>query len=249
MKETELLLSEMIYRRKSTRSYTGEPVDDETIQKIREFSAGLKPLYPEIRVRAEIIGSEKVKCILPWTTSQVVAIFSEEVEGAMENVGFCFQQLELYLQSLGLGACWLGMGRLDAKGTDDLKKKDGLQFVMMIAFGYPKAKALRQSKMEFKRKSLKEIADIEDERLEPARLAPSSVNSQPWYFVHKDNMIHVYCVLSGLIKKKKPSYMNLIDIGIALSQLYLSYPDTFRFTKAAQPPAVNNYIYIGSFTL
>lgn len=242
-------LCEMIYKRKSTRSYTGEPVDDETIQKIREFSAGVKPLYPEIRVCAEIISSDNVKCILPWTTPQVIAIFSEEAKGAMENVGFCYQQLELYLQTLGLGACWLGMGRLDTKGNEDLDQRDGMKFAMMIAFGYPKEKLLRQSKGEFRRKALKEIADREDDRLEPARLAPSSVNSQPWYFAHEGDIIHAYCILSGLIKRKKPSYMNLIDMGIALAHLYLCHQDTFCFSQAKQVPTVKGYSYIGSFTL
>lgn len=242
-------LKDIIYKRKSTRSYTGVPVDEATIQKIKNFSASLKPLYPQIRVRSEIISSKNVRCILPWTTPQVVAIFSEKVEGAMENVGFLYQQLDLYLQSLGLGACWLGMGGLNPKDNENLKPKDGLEFAMILAFGYPKGEALREGTAMFKRKSLTEISDKEDERLEPARLAPSSVNSQPWYFIHDGNMIHTYCILSGIFKKKSPSKMNLIDMGIALAQLYISNEETFSFSKVNNPPEIKNYKYIGSFVL
>ena len=242
-------LKELINKRKSTRSYTGVPVDEETIQKIKDFIGTMTPLYPDIRTRGEIVGSEHVKCILPWSTPQTVAIFSEEADGALENVGFLYQQLDLYLQSLGLGSCWLGMGRLNPKDNESLKPRDGMSFVMMIAFGHAKGEVLRSGPTEFKRKVLEAISDQPDERLEPARLAPSSVNSQPWYFVHGGDALHAYCALSGLIKKTRPSDMNLIDMGIALAHLYLANPDTFRFFKAKKPADIKNYGYIGSFTI
>ena len=242
-------LKELIYRRKSTRGYTGVPVDGETVQKIKDFIATMTPLYPDIKTRGEIVGSENVKCILPWTTPQTVAIFSEEADGALENVGFLYQQLDLYLQSLGLGSCWLGMGRLNPKDNEALKPRDGMRFVMMITFGHAKGEVLRSGPEEFKRKAIDAISDRADERLEPARLAPSSVNSQPWYFTHEGDVIHAYCALSGLIKKKKPGDMNRIDTGIALAHLYLVNPDTFRFFKAKKPEEIKNYCYIGSFSI
>lgn len=242
-------LYELIGRRRSTRSYTGVSVDAETIQKIRDFMANMTPLYPEIKTRGEIVGSEHVKCILPWSTPQTVAIFSEEADGALENVGFLYQQLDLYLQSLGLGSCWLGMGRLNPKDNETLKPRDGMRFVMMIAFGHAKGEVLRSGPEEFKRKALADISDRPDERLESARLAPSSVNSQPWYFVHGGEGLHAYCALSGLIKKKKPGDMNRIDMGIALAHLYLANRDTFRFYKAKKPAELKNYCYIGSIKI
>lgn len=226
-------LSEMIYRRKSTRSFTGVSVDDATVHRISEFFAELKPLYPEIQVRGEIVDREQVRCFLPWTTPQLVAIFSEEKDGYLENVGFMFQQLDLYMQSLGLGVCWLGMGRLDSKGIVEERSTDNLKFVILLAFGHPKGEATRQSIAEFKRKKLIEIADKVDENLEPARLAPSSVNSQPWYFTHEGDTIHTYCIRGGLFRKALGD-MNLVDMGICLSHMYLSNPDTFRFFKVEE---------------
>lgn len=43
-----MTLQEMIYRRKSCRSFTNVPVGEDVIQKIRAFP--LKPLYPDILV-------------------------------------------------------------------------------------------------------------------------------------------------------------------------------------------------------
>ena len=61
-----MTLNEMIYHRKSCRSFTGVPVDSATIETIKAFP--LKPLYPEIKVRMDIVSRDKVKCICPWTT-------------------------------------------------------------------------------------------------------------------------------------------------------------------------------------
>lgn len=239
-------LQEMIYRRKSVRKYRPEPVDEATIQKIRNFCSEIKPLYCGIRVRAEIVNRENVKCLLPWTTPQVVAVFSEEKEGYLENVGFMFQQLDLYLQMMGLGACWLGMGRLNSRVQSS--KDDGLAFVIMLAFGYPKEE-LRSDVSQFRRKALSAISDQEDQRLEPARLAPSSVNSQPWYFTHQADAVNAYCTKQGLFKAKALGDMNRIDMGIALAHMYVSHPDTFCFFQSERAEEIKNCGYIGSFRI
>lgn len=232
-------LCEMIYKRKSCRSYTGTPVEQPLLDKIMSFVP--RPLYPKIQVRMDIVRRDQVKCICPWTTPQLIAIYSEKKDGWLENAGFLFQQMDLYLQNLGLGACWLGMGRMDSKSAP---KADGMEFVILLAFGYPKGDQLRHGLTEFKRKTLAQIADFPDTRLESARLAPSSINSQPWYFTHQDDAIHVYCVRKGL-----SGYMNRIDVGIALAHLYVANEETFRFFTAESPTAVSGYSYIGSVTL
>ena len=236
-------LKDMIGRRMSVRSYASEPVDEATLQEIKDFIVQMKPLEPDIRVGWEIVPASRVKCILPWKAPQLVAIYTEEKAGALENAGFLFQQLDLYLQSRGLGACWLGMG----KPEQQLASKDGLPFCMLLAFGTPKGDAQRASVAEFKRKSLAEIADEPDKRLEPARLAPSSVNSQPWYFTHEAGVIHAWRVAPSGLMRKAMERMNRIDMGIALAHLSVCN-EGFRYFKA-EPPERKGYIYTGSFTL
>ena len=231
-----MTLNEMIYHRKSCRSFTGKPVDAEMIEKILSFE--LKPLYPEIKVRMDIVPRNQVKCICPWTTPQLITIYSEDTAGYLENIGFLFQQMDLFLQTLGLGVCWLGMGRMNPKTTTEV---EGMTFVIMLAFGYPKGDQLRHDLKGFKRKSMEQITDTADPRLEPARLAPSSVNSQPWYFTHEGDTIHVHCISKGIA-----GYMNRIDIGIALAHLCVANAETFRFFKADNAPEVSGYGYIGS---
>ena len=86
---------------------------------------------------------------------------------------------------------------------------------------------------------MEQITDLPDAKLEPARLAPSAVNSQPWYFTHEGDTIHVYCNQRG----------SRLDIGIALAHLYVSNEDTFRFFKADHIADLPGYTYIGSVTL
>ena len=232
-----MTLYETIFRRRSCRSFTGVPVDSELIERIMSFD--MVPLYPDIKVRWDIVPRNQVKCICPWTTPQVITIYSEEQPGWLENVGFLFQQMDLYLQSIGLGVCWLGLGKLNAKTAPEVP---GMKFAIMLAFGHPKGDMLRDSAADFHRKDPAQIADRADIRLEPARLAPSSVNSQPWYFTHEGNVIHAYCTKASIIPD-----MNRIDMGIALAHMYVAEPETFRFFRAEKPPTVSGHTYIGSF--
>ena len=229
-----MTLNEMIYHRKSCRSFAGKPVDAEMIEKILSFE--LKPLYPDIKVHWDIVPRNQVKCICPWTTPQLITIYSEETAGYLENIGFLFQQMDLYLQTLGLGVCWLGMGRMNPKTTAEV---EGMKFVIMLAFGHPKGDQLRRDLKGFKRRPMEQITDKADSRLEPARLAPSAVNSQPWYFAHEGDTIHVYCSRKG----------SRLDAGIALAHLFAANEETFKFFKADHVPDLPGYGYIGSVTL
>ena len=229
-----MTMKEMISKRKSCRSFTNIPVDAATINTIKAFS--MKPLYPDIKVRWDIVPRNQVKGICPWTTPQLITIYSEEAEGYLENVGFLFQQMDLYLQTLGLGVCWLGLGRMNPKTTTEV---EGMKFVIMLAFGHPKGEQLRHDGKGFKRKSMEQITDRADLRLEPARLAPSAVNSQPWYFAHEGDTIHVWCIQKG----------SRLDAGIALAHLYVANEENFRFCKAEHTTQIPGYGYIGSVTL
>ena len=229
-----MTLHEMIFKRKSCRSFTNVPVDAATVETIKAFS--MKPLYPEINVRMDIVSRDKVKCICPWTTPQLITIYSEEAEGYSENIGFLFQQMDLYLQTLGLGVCWLGMGRMNPKTTTEVA---GMKFVIMLAFGHPRGEQLRYDLKGFKRKTMEQISDMPDPRLEPARLAPSAVNSQPWYFTHEGDTIHVHCSKKG----------SRLDAGIALAHLYVSNEETFTFFNADHTTDLPGYGYIGGITL
>lgn len=237
-------LQEMIEKRRSVRSYSDTPAEPEILEEVCGFLEQAKPLYPGIQTYMEIVDKEQVRFFLPWKAPQLLAIYSENKPGYLENAGFLGQQLDLFLQGLGLGACWLGLAKLREKTCPD-----GMEFVILLAFGYPKGEAPLRSKEQFRRKKLSQIASEADPRLEPARLAPSSTNSQPWYFLREQEVFHAYCSTKGLLRHKGLGDMNRIDMGIALAQLYAANMGTFRFFREEYPEKKDGWEYIGSFRL
>ncbi len=237
----------LMYQRKSTRSYDKTPLEEGVLSAINEYTKKLVPLFPTAHVQSIQIPNENVHSVLPWKAPHYLAIFSEKHPDALINVGFMYQQMDLYLQSLGLGSCWLGMGRYTPSDRGPILPS-GLSFTIMIAFGKPTPSPHRKLS-EFKRKPLAQISDHPDPRLEPARLAPSSLNSQPWHFLHTENAIDCYCHNAGLLTTKAPKATNLIDMGIALGQLYMANQKDFTFFKREAHSTLKNHTYIGTITL
>lgn len=238
-------LREILYKRKSVRNYKPEKVEESTLRQIQEFIANAKPLYPALKTRIELVERENIQSPFPWTPPHAVVAYGEDKDGAYENAGFILQQIELYLESLGLGVCWLGLGKPDASAAN--ARNDGLKYLILLGFGYPDEPLFRDPS-QFKRKTLAEISDEADARLEAARLAPSSVNSQPWYFTREGEALRAYCKTKGLLHRILKD-MNRIDMGIALAHLYVEHGEKFRFTVEKDAPELNGYRYTGSVVL
>jgi nitroreductase len=236
-------LRDMILRRRSCRNYTKTPVGEELLAKITAFAEKLTPLYPEIETAYRIVPAEQVRFYLPWKAPQLIAVFSRQEEGWQENLGFLWQQMDLYLQSLGLGCCWMGLGKLRHLPEDIAER--GMRFGILLAFGHTED-GLRPEGYVFKRKTMEQISDRPDPDLEPARVAPSSTNSQPWYFTHEEDSVHVFCHKGGLLKHKMLGDMNRIDMGIALAHLYVSDPERFQFLREKPGKLPEGYSYIGT---
>lgn len=123
------------------------------------------------------------------------------------------------------------------------------KFIITIAFGKSN-KDIYRDLDQFKRKELDEISDEADEKLIPARLAPSAMNSQPWYFTHNDDGSYdLYRVKVGLLRSKFIGRWNKIDNGIALAHLYVSNPDRFKFYMKDDPEELKGYVYDGTFEI
>ena len=217
-------LKDVIYKRRSVRKYEDGELSNDILEKIENYFSMVKPLDETINYKLKIIDAKNVKSAFKWLPNKFIAIYSEEKNDYLVNAGFILQQLDLYVQSIGLGSCWLGMAKIDFN-----IEENNMKFIIMLAIGYPLEKTYRDFK-DFKRKEMEKISDIVDIRLEPARLAPSSVNSQPWYFIHENDLIHIYLKNNTVMAIPLHDF-NRIDLGIALCHLYVSNEDTFRFEK------------------
>lgn len=228
-------LQKQIYIRKSCRDYLDETID---MDLIHNFMESVNPLIDEINYHYEILTRDEVNVRNRWSAPYYLAVYSEKKENYLMNVGFIFQQLCLYLQSRGIGTCWVGL---------DVPKNKTSEFVIPISFG--RSDDITRELSKFKRKELSEISDFEDEKLIPAQLAPSAINSQPWYFKHVNDGFDVYQVKQNILKRQILEKLNMIDMGIALAHMYLSNMDTFEFKIKTSFDDLKGYTYIGSIKI
>ena len=214
-------LYEAIFRRKSVRKYDMTPLPGEVLSDLQNFTTSVEPLDGDIRIEFSYLGTGDVKNLLPIKAPHYICLYSEKKGNYLMNVGFVLQQIDLYLSANGLGSCWLGM----AKPSSQVPKvRNGLEFMIMIAFGNGNEPVHRVNTSEFNRKSLSAVSDIPeaDDLLEPVRLAPSASNSQPWHFSGTPDKIIVSREILNVIRAPIYGKMNQMDVGIALCHLWLA---------------------------
>ena len=228
-------LESQIYSRKSCRKYLDVDIDENIIH---NFLKNVKVLNESINYSYKIFKRDEVNIRTRWSAPYYLAVYSEKKENYLENVGFVFQQLSLYLQSQNIGSCWVGMASVKEKNPD---------FIILIAFG--KSEDMSRNKNQFKRKKLDEISDFSDEALIPALLAPSAINSQPWYFKHSGDAFDVYQVKQNILKRQILKKLNPIDVGIALAHIFVANEDSFEFFTKSEIEKIKGYTYSGSIKI
>lgn len=217
-------LFEAIGRRKSCRSYTGQPFGKERLEEIRRAIGGFEPLYPGVapgyRFAKETKGLFKVEA------PHYLIVSGQGKEGELESAGFLYQQLVLWLDTREIGSVWLG------KAKDVEHNPDGKDLIT-LAFGEPKGEVHR-SPSEFKRKPMGEITNApEDPCIQAVWLAPSGMNLQPWYLEKAGDRILLYeQVLKPPVSLAYQK--TAVDMGIALCHYALAckrFGRPFAFTR------------------
>jgi nitroreductase len=230
-------ITEIIRKRRSVRSYTGEPLSREHAESIVSYIEGLKAPFG-VKARIQLIqavtgDSKPVKLgTYGWIggATDYLALIHEEGTLAEESAAYIFEQAILYCTSLGLGTCWLGgaFNRKDFNGQLNLKTNEKLKIVSPVGYISDKKRFVEKyivgaEKNHRTRKPFESLffhkdftsplsetlADIYREPLEMVRLAPSANNQQPWRIVLDGNILHFY---------KHTSMIGFtgIDLGIAL---------------------------------
>lgn len=237
-----MTIIETIQKRRSVRTYSGEPLSDEHIAQIKRFISQTQAPFG-VKVRIELIrinsGGESIKLgTYGWVkgASEYLALIYEEAPFAETAAAYWFEQVVLFCTSLGLGTCWLGgsFSRSDFKKQIDLKFNEKLKIVSPVGYQGDKKRWLLEGvivnaeKNHATRKPFGELffnrdfdhplaesqAGIFAKPLEMVRLAPSANNKQEWRVVLENDILHFY---------KAPYIMfDSIDIGIALCHFELT---------------------------
>jgi len=236
------MTNEIILKRQSVREYEHVPFEEQTLEMIRAKINTLTPLYPDIRYSIEITD-KPTRGMYNIKAPYYLIFGSEKKSGAHENIGFLGQQLDLFLSSIGIGTCWLGIAK---PGKEEEKEESLLPFVICMAFGKPAEPLYRDLDAKIYRKPLEEISEGTDARLEAARLAPSAHNAQIWYFIAEDGIIHCYRKkVNNPFVRFVYNRLNAIDVGIALCHIAEESSD-FRFSKETDAPPRAGYLYMGT---
>ena len=228
-------LAPMITKRKAIRTYTAIPLSPEVLEDILSFAAKATPLFPEFKTIFRVFNRKDIACVCPLSAPHYLAIYSERSPDADLNCGFILQQVDLYLSSKGLGACWLGMARPHESMIENAP------FVILLSFGNPAETVHRTSTEQFKRKPLGEMSSpgVLPEYIQGMRLAQSAMNKQPWFFSGDAHSCRAFSVKGkGLINIGEG--WRFVDIGIALANLYvmaLSDGHTVSFRREDSIPA------------
>ena len=242
-------LYEAIFARKSVRSYTDEPVSETMLDRIRQYYTEQVSPFESMETDFTIIDAKKspqpLLRLLSVRAPYYMVFYSEEGPRYLMNAGYRMEQMNLFLCSIGLGACFVGSSRI----RKDLQQKGNLQMVGILAFGWPKEKLVRKHG-EAKRLSLEELCVFKEQPrqwmkqlLEAARLAPSYMNQQPWRFVVFDNRIHIFSKRHQLEQMKKWEEVNFgtmfANMMTAAEELWLDI-DLIKLENISQKNFPNN---------
>lgn len=215
-----------IFSRRSVRHFRNEKLEWEVISDILEYANKLPMLIEGISVEFKLVSNIEAKQGF-WGPFSVKApyylcISSEEKEDYLLNAGYLMQQMDLYITSKGLGACFVGVSPGNA-----LKSTMKYKYVIALAFGKAASELYRDSS-KAKRLPENELIVYKEEVtpdikqvLAAARLAPSSYNSQPWRFVVYKKRIHIFTRKTKLLPKALDN-KKMLDMGIMMANLLIA---------------------------
>ena len=224
----KMTLYESMVMRRSVRKFRKEKVSEQILEGLVSFYNEMEPLFPGIRTSIEVIeegdkkAKGKIRGVMKLPAPCYLAIYTEDKEKADMNAGYIMQQLSLYLFGKGVGSCYQGTVR--CKGE---MPEEGMRFAMLLAFGYPKGE-LCAKEGKTKRLPMEELCAYKEqpmtcvqELLEAARIAPSSMNGQPWRFVVYENRIHVFC-RKHVAGQKVFGKLNEFDFGVMMANVMVA---------------------------
>ena len=233
-----------IQKRRSVRTYTGEPLRDEHVAHIKQYISQLQAPFG-IKARIELVRvnfNEKPVKLGTYGTiygvSDIMALIYEKAFFAETAAAYMFEQVILYCTDLGLGTCWLAdfNSRIDLKKQIQLHPNEQLRIVSPVGYASDKKRFLEQyviraDNLHASRKPFETLffdknfdnpltnatAGVFLQPLEMVRLAPSANNKQEWRTLLEEQALHFY-------KKPYPMF-DAIDMGIALCHFELTCKD------------------------
>lgn len=247
MEQTIENIWELVKARRSVRTFDKRAVSLEDIEKLSAFFERTENPY-DIPVSFKILDAKKhdLKCPVVSGASLYIGAKLKRVPNAEEALGYSFEMLVLYAQSIGIGTVLIG-GTMNRSAFERAMELDENEIMPCISpIGYTADKmSVRESMMRkgvkadhreafeslffdgsFEAPLAKEKAGGLALPLETVRLAPSAVNKQPWRVVVDKNAVHFYLRHNNGFISESVGDMQKIDMGIALCHFALAAKET-----------------------
>ena len=254
---------ELVRRRRSVRTFDGNPLRPEDAEKILRFAESIETPYA-IPVSWKLLNAKENGLSSPVIvgTDAYVAGKLRRQPHAEEAFDFAFEKLVLYAESLGLGTTWIA-GTMDRAAFEKAMELQADEVMPCVSpLGYPAKKmSLREAMMRkgVRADSRKDFSELFFDRsfdrplqedvpcgdaLEMVRWAPSAVNRQPWRVVIDGTQAHFY-------EKKNKGFadagwdLQKVDMGIAMCHFAFGMGDRVRLAIAdpgLPRPADTDYI-------
>ena len=234
-------IAALVRERRSVRTFDGRALLPEDLKRLNAFLSQTENPY-QIPVVFKFLEGKELKCPVVSGTELFIGAKAPAVPHMEEAVGYSFEKLVLYAQSLGIGTVWVGgtMNRAAFEQAIGLAPEEKMP--CMSPLGYPAKKmsvketvmrkAIKANNREpfealffknsFDTPLTKSDAALLAEPLEALRWAPSAVNKQPWRAVWDGAAVHFYLKHAKGFVSDAVGDMQKIDMGIALCHFELS---------------------------
>lgn len=236
---------EAIKKRTSIRSYEKKPLSDNDKSKVKEilnavekkkgpFDNQVKFFFVDNKIKdGGKIGTYGFVKNPPAFIGGVV----KNTKESMIDFGFLFEEVILKLTENDLGTVWLG--GTYSRDDFDIETNEDEIIAAVSPVGYSANKSIREKIIRGfakadKRKPFdelfflgKELSSINESHqyykyLKAVQVGPSASNKQPWRIVLIDDTFHLYLNRTKGYGDKLKMDIQAIDMGIALSHLYLA---------------------------
>ena len=191
---------------KSVRSFKNNKVEEKYFNEIEGYIKNSKTLIDNIDIDVKMLSDEniydKLKNIAGYNGYMIeapnyIVVLSDVKKGYIENSGYMGERIILKARDLGIDSCWVTINDSNAI-KDKLDIISEKEVTAIIALGYEDTKQTKNNSAA-ERLSVDQIvymnewgnnasiAELEEryllEAFSYARMAPSTLNRQPWRFI------------------------------------------------------------------
>ena len=265
-------VKDMIIKRKSVRTFTGEPLKNEDRVAIEQFiQSQTNPFDVSVDFRFLDVKEYGLSSPVIVGADLYLAAKVKRCKHYEIGFGYSFEHVCLYAESLGVGTVMLAASLSRAAFEKAMDVQDDEVLPVASPVGYPsQKKSIRESLMRKGLKADKRIpfeqlffdkqygnklsassAGIFADALEMARWAPSAGNKQPWRGVVIGDTVHFYKEKS--MRNSPLGDIQKVDVGIALAHFDLTMQEEGhkgRFVEADPSIAIpENVQYVISYEM